>query len=145
MSDVVCPLCSHRFDPAAHPGCGSCPLASGCVTVCCPACGHTTIDPSASWSGRALTRLLRGRRRDSGAGRGGTLADAPAGALVRVRSLEAIPPARRERLHAYGLLPGSTVRVVASSPVTVVDVERTELAFEAEIARGVAVAPADAS
>lgn len=50
---VACPLCGTVFDSAALAGCQSCPLQSGCSTVCCPACGYQTIDAGSS----ALARL----------------------------------------------------------------------------------------
>lgn len=36
----------------------------------------------------------------------------------------------RERLLAYGLIPGQTLSVLAQKPVTVVQIEHTELALE---------------
>jgi Fe2+ transport system protein FeoA len=61
------------------------------------------------------------------------------GSRARVATLEALPADQRERLQAYGLVPGQWVRVVQHAPVTVVQVEQTELALEAQIARGVQV------
>lgn len=45
----------------------------------------------------------------------------------------------RELLQAYGLAPGQELTVVQHAPVTVVRVERTDLAFESRIARGILV------
>ena len=45
-----------------------------------------------------------------------------------------------ERLLAYGLIPGRTLRVLAQKPLTVVQVEHTELALERELADCVEVA-----
>jgi Fe2+ transport system protein FeoA len=45
----------------------------------------------------------------------------------------------RERLQAYGLVPGREVEVIQHAPVTVVRVEHVDLAFEAGIARGIVV------
>ncbi len=58
----------------------------------------------------------------------------PVGSRARVGTLAALSIDHRERLQAYGLVPGHWLSVVQHSPVTVVQVEQTELAFEAEIA-----------
>ena len=49
------------------------------------------------------------------------------------------PPETRERLLAYGLLPGQTLRVLAQKPLTVLQIEHTELALERELAHCVAI------
>lgn len=69
------------------------------------------------------------------------LRDLPPGTVVRVLEFDASIWSWRERLIAYGLSPGREVEVVQHAPVTVVRVERTELAFEPRIARGILVAP----
>lgn len=62
------------------------------------------------------------------------LTQVPVGGQARVAVLEGLSTSQCERLQAYGLAPGNWVSVVQHSPVTVVQVEHTELAFEAEIA-----------
>jgi len=58
-----CPLCGAEFD-AAGQGCRpSCPLASGCRVVCCPACGYSFPQEGAGLAGR-LQRFFQ-RRRDA--------------------------------------------------------------------------------
>jgi Fe2+ transport system protein FeoA len=47
----------------------------------------------------------------------------------------AIDPVQREQLAAYGLAPGRRLRVLQHRPLTVVQVEHTELALEAAVAR----------
>lgn len=87
----------------------------------------------------------RMRKRGSG-GRAGrsqelTLADVPPDCQAKVIGfLPGLPRERRAHLQAYGLVPGYWVRVIQQSPVTVVQVEHTELALERELARGVQVA-----
>ncbi len=68
-----------------------------------------------------------------------TLKEVLAGAWARITGFDGLPTAQRERLQAYGLAVGRPVRVVQHTPVTVVQVEHTELAFEAELAHGVRV------
>ncbi len=57
--ELACTLCGHRFDPAANPACGGCPLSSGCLMACCPACGFSMADPSRSRLARAYRKLSR--------------------------------------------------------------------------------------
>lgn len=45
----------------------------------------------------------------------------------------------RERLLAYGLIPGQDIRVLAQKPVTVLRIEHTELALEKVLAACVMV------
>lgn len=69
-----------------------------------------------------------------------TLTDMPARCHVRIDGF--VPNTAhdlRERLLAYGLIPGQQVRVLAQKPVTVVQVEHTELALEKVLAACVLV------
>jgi Fe2+ transport system protein FeoA len=70
------------------------------------------------------------------------LRDVPPGAVARVVEIDTSVPGRRERLQAYGLAPGRRVEVVQHAPVTVVRVERIDLALEAVIASAVLVSMA---
>jgi hypothetical protein len=46
-----CPLCGKTFD-AEGQGCRpTCPLATGCRVVCCPACGYS-FPQETGWAGR---------------------------------------------------------------------------------------------
>jgi Fe2+ transport system protein FeoA len=147
----TCPLCGHSFDPAAHLACQTCPLHAGCHLVCCPACGHTTVDPGQSRLVRWLTALLDRstarqlterapvQARERGHLPLATLADVPLDYKVRVVEMEALPMAQREQLHGYGILPGCVLRVVQHTPVTVVQIEHTELALETAVAQAVRV------
>lgn len=150
---VRCPLCGFRFDPAQNQACPTCPLAKGCTAVCCPACGHSTINPRRSALGRLASALLtapRKQRADVGAAPEARsrlaasaarpllpLAEVPAGAEVQVVSLRQAGKALE--LQAYGLAPGRRVRVLQQQPVTVVQADHTELALEHSLADGVMV------
>lgn len=69
-----------------------------------------------------------------------TLAEARRGTRVCIAGIGgAIPAARREHLQAYGLAAGQLVRIIQQSPVTVVQMEHTELALDAELARAIDV------
>ena len=142
LSELACPLCDHRFDPRQHEACGSCPLHGGCGNVCCPACGHTTVDPTRSiavTAGRRLIGRLRGHGGSAAPVGPLTLLDVAPGRRVEVVGLHGLPGSRRERLQAYGLVPGGSVQVLRRSHVTVIEVEQLELAFEAELAASVHV------
>lgn len=166
---VACSLCGYRFDPSAHPGCASCPAHTSCQMICCPACGHTFVDPAGSRLAGWIAPLFRRTGSRSGprgqvprppppgalrleedgdadavASAGApettrTLADVPPGAIARVGAFRGIPASRREHMEAYGLAAGRWVRVMQHSPVTVVQVDHTELALEDDLARGVIV------
>ena len=145
---LTCPMSGHRFDPAAHSSCGSCPLQRGCDMVCCPACGYNTVDVGGSRLARLAEALLamgktKGARRMRRRRRGEvglTLADVPPGWMAKVAGFaEGFPANRRAQLLAYGLVPDYWVRVMQHSPVTVIQVEHTELALERELAGAVQV------
>lgn len=64
-----------------------------------------------------------------------TLADiAPGGFAKIVGFCPHLSPDRKAHLLAYGMAPGYCVHVLQHSPVTVVQVEHTELAMEVELA-----------
>ncbi len=155
-TQCTCPLCGHSFDPAAHLACQTCPLHAGCHLVCCPACGHTTVDPGAIAPG-ALDHRASGSLDRTAAGPASphpsvwnmrahlsaALADVPLEQRARVVDMEALPVAQRDQLHGYGILPGCVLRVVQRTPVTVVQIEHTELALETAIAQAMRAGDAD--
>lgn len=150
-SEVTCTLCGFVFDPSTNPACPSCPIQSGCTIVCCPNCGHDTVDPARSslvQLGARVGRLLRRTGRDdtriSGPGQTTerpvrTLAEVAPGRQAVVHDLAGLGAERREHLQAYGLVPGREVLVLQHAPVTVVQVEHTHVAFESHLARGIEV------
>ena len=69
-----------------------------------------------------------------------TLADIPAGRCMRVRGFSARLPAERQaHLQAYGLIAVHCVKVLQHTPITVIQIEHTELALEGDLARLVEV------
>ena len=78
---------------------------------------------------------------DPGASAPVPLAELPPGTTATVLELDASVSIWRDRLVAYGVAPGRQVEVVQHAPVTVVRVERIDLAFETRIAAGIVVAP----
>ncbi len=82
--------------------------------------------------------MRRGTARSAGS-EGIRLPELPPGAVARVVGIDTSAAAWCERLQAYGLAPGLELTVVQHAPVTVVRVERTDLAFEPQIANGILV------
>lgn len=136
---LTCPLCGHTFDPASEAACVSCPLRKGCPLVCCPDCGHVTVDTERSRLVQLATGLVHGKRRGQDTtGTDQTLADIAPGDFGVVKGYSpSMPLSRREQLEAYGLSAGRGVVVVQHAPVTVIRVDHTELALEAELATAI--------
>lgn len=131
---ITCSMCGHRFDPAAHQTCQGCPLHKGCQLACCPACGFENVDVQRSGLARLAARWFPSK------GSRATLADVVPGSQVRLEGFASSLPARQQaHLQAYGLVPGHLVRVVQHSPVTIVQIEHTELALEAGLARQIRI------
>ncbi|MCS7061195.1 MAG: FeoA family protein [Anaerolineae bacterium] len=70
-----------------------------------------------------------------------TLLEVRAGETVRIRRFSSAPPAWQERLLAHGIAPGCVVRVMQHQPITVIQVDHTELGFEHDVARVIEVEP----
>ncbi len=69
-----------------------------------------------------------------------TLADLPAGCRAKVLGFtQFLPPERLSHFQAFGLVPGHKVRVLQHSPVTIVQIEHTELALERDLAREIQI------
>ncbi len=68
------------------------------------------------------------------------LSQAPSGSRVRILAFGRVPAERADYLMAYGCAPGREVRVLQQVPVTVLQLEGTELALENELAREIVVA-----
>jgi hypothetical protein len=52
---MKCALCGHEFTQEEAVCNPACPMAEGCLVVCCPRCGYQTLDESRS----VLVRLAR--------------------------------------------------------------------------------------
>jgi Fe2+ transport system protein FeoA len=143
---ITCSMCGHVFEATTNTACRECPLQKGCQLVCCPACGFETVDPSQSrlarWAGRILGNGVFVERRSvrQEPSSGTSLLDIPAWSRGRVVGFTAnLSEERKAHLQSYGLTPGTLVRVVQHSPVTIIQVEQLELALEADLARQVQV------
>jgi Fe2+ transport system protein FeoA len=68
-----------------------------------------------------------------------TLDQVKPGSRVVVLDFGRIDPVQKDHLQAYGLTPGREMLVLQQRPVTVVQIEYTELAFEKVIAEQIFV------
>lgn len=56
-----CPLCGWGFSEAEGAGsCGRCPLGAHCETICCPRCGYSFVERSATLG--LLSRMAHSTR-----------------------------------------------------------------------------------
>lgn len=107
--------------------------------MCCPACGYETVNVQGSKLARLFARLLPGSKEDERPP-GMSLADVPPGCWVKIINYSSsVPIEKQAHLQAYGLVGGHAVRVIQHSPVTVVQVDHTELALEKSLALEVQV------
>lgn len=67
------------------------------------------------------------------------------GRQVKIRDMVGLQSPHRGHLQAYGLLPGRCIGVISQSPVTIIQVEQMELAFEKSVAEGILVEPVNGS
>jgi Fe2+ transport system protein FeoA len=140
-------MCGFSFDPASAPACPACPLNGSCQLCCCPNCGYQLVDVRRSWLASFFERHLVPQRRSHrkqpveetsfhSSETAQTLVDITPGTKAQVIGfLPGMPLDRQTMLLAYGVAPGYWVRVVCHSPVTVLEVENTELALESGLAR----------
>lgn len=70
-------------------------------------------------------------------GAGISLAEVPPGCEATLINYTETDAGMGGALRAYGLLPGRRVKVIAQHPVTIVQVEQTELALESQLARAI--------
>lgn len=68
-----------------------------------------------------------------------TLAEVRPGDMARVIRFSSAAPAWQERLLAHGVAPGCVVHVTQHQPVTIIQIDNTELGFERDLARAIEV------
>jgi Fe2+ transport system protein FeoA len=147
---VRCSLCGHGFEPAGLACHAECPLGPRCGLICCPSCGYQVVDESRTLIGRLLRRRFPaavprarpdGAARPSAAVREVPLTHVPTGMTVCIRSLREMPPSRRARLSALGVVPGSEVLLVQRRPAPVIRIGQTEVAVSEQILGEIRVEP----
>lgn len=142
-----CELCGHGFEASQLVCHASCPLGSRCSLICCPNCGYQVVDESKSGVVKALRRIWpragdpQPLVRPAGRGDAVPLTHVAAGTAVEVLDLAEMPASRASRLTAFGLAPGTVVRLAQRTPVPVVKIGETELALSEEICGQIHVRP----
>ena len=163
VNQTTCPLCGYAYAPDGSRACEHCPLQPGCTMICCPQCGHTTVDQESSSLVRGAERLFSfigsklGRKQDANkqavpssenptvpatkiSGESPNLGQAPTGHSAIITKFRAeMPLNRRQALISYGVEPGKCVHVLQQTPLTVFRVAQVELALERELASLIAV------
>jgi len=156
MNKITCAMCGYTFDPAQHRGCAACPLQSGCQLACCPNCGYEVVDPSQSVLARTFAKFLgKLSREKSNTQRmntknedqldlthdepvttaGQRLTNFSPGSSARILGFAPdVSSDRKAQLQAYGVVPGNSLWVRQHRPVTVIQIDHTELAFETDLA-----------
>lgn len=98
------------------------------------------VDVDQSILARLFSRVLLKTNKEKNPTAGLTLLDVPRGYRAKVVGFaESIPLARKAHLQAYGLTPGHRVRILQQSPITIVQIEHTELAIEWDLAERIRV------
>jgi Fe2+ transport system protein FeoA len=145
-----CGLCGHRFEAATLACHTGCPLGAHCNLICCPNCGYQVVDATQTRLGGLLGRVFRSSRSEPEPQ--GTpepplpretipLSHVLPGREVEIVTLREMAGPRASRLAAFGLVPGSRVRVVQRRPAPVLRVGETEIALSLEILEHIEVAP----
>jgi Fe2+ transport system protein FeoA len=68
-----------------------------------------------------------------------TLDEVRPGSMARITRFSVAPAGWQERLLAHGVAPGCVVRVAQHQPVTIIQIDHTELGFERDLARAIEV------
>lgn len=113
--------------------------------VCCPTCGHTTIDPRQSRVASWISKLVHSEGTPPLLdlelfGDEAPLTEVKKGQSARVLSLNGLPLSRQRYLSAFGIIPGAEVMIRQQKPVTIIEIDRTELALENELAEKIRAA-----
>ncbi len=135
---LTCPFCGFEFakaDTLCHHGC---PLGAMCHLIRCPNCQYEFPEQpqTVSW----LESLFRRPKREPGLpDHFRSVRELKPGERATVLCLGAGGPSRNNNLAVFGLVPGAEVTLIQQHPTPVVRVGETELALDADIARGILV------
>jgi Fe2+ transport system protein FeoA len=133
-----CQLCGYEFDETAMSCHASCAMSKHCAVICCPNCGHQTVDESKSKLAQILRRAFKRTATPHKASVRNPavcrLSDLLPGQSGTVVSIESCNPSRLERLSVFGIVPGCQLTLEQRHPTFVLRVGFTELSFEREVA-----------
>ncbi|MCC7451870.1 MAG: ferrous iron transport protein A [Anaerolineae bacterium] len=129
-----CALCGYEFDETQMACHASCALNNHCTIVCCPNCGHQTVDESKSRLVKAFKWVFKRPDQPAAGDEPRRLSDLHPGQSALITAIESKNPSRMERLSIFGVTPGCEVTLVQRHPAYVLRVGFTELSCEREIA-----------
>ncbi len=129
-----CALCGFEFDEKQMSCHASCALNQYCQIVCCPNCGHQTVDESKSRLVKAFQWVFKRSEQSTTKEPSHRLSDLHPGQSAMVMAIKSNNPKRMERLSIFGVTPGCEITLVQRQPAYVLRVGFTELSCEREIA-----------
>jgi Fe2+ transport system protein FeoA len=145
MNMTTCPLCGYEFDKAGLVCHTSCPLSSRCSIVCCPNCGYQMPDEDRSGTVELLRRAWRwltaagDEQIQPDADGSRPLTTLRVGDRGEVDGIRSAAADRLTYLGVLGVVPGCQIILRQRNPAYVVQVDETEVALDAQIAREILV------
>lgn len=137
-----CPMCHGLLDATAQAqACQSCPLyhlTSGCCLqlIRCPTCGYHSLPGEETPPPRVLPRV-EPLHAENGAAR--PLNELAVGAHACLVGFDSLGERDLQRLVAYGLVPGSRLKVLQRVPAYILKIHETELALEHSLVKAIYV------
>lgn len=133
---LQCPLCGLEFDRSSAVCHHGCPFGRFCKLIRCPSCQYEFPEPSRplSWLARLLHPAAAAPPRGPL-----DLTQLSAGETAEFVALTGPQDSRRHTLAVYGLVPGARLVLQQKRPTYILRVGETELALDADIARGISV------
>ena len=136
-----CTICGYEFEQEQLTCHAACPLGAGCMVICCPRSGYSTVDPQRAGLARWAQRFFKRQSRSSvhtAEERGVRLIDLEPGEEGQIAEIGG-EAGRLSQLSHYGLVPGTPIRLCQKRPVPIVQVGHTDLALDEAVARQIFV------
>jgi Fe2+ transport system protein FeoA len=134
-----CQLCGFEFDETQMTCHASCAFNKYCQIICCPNCGHQTVDESKSRLVQAFRRIFKRSAPESSGSGSCRLSDLRPGQSATVTAVDISNANRLEQLITFGIAPGSRITLEQQRPTAVIWVGLTQLAVEQEVAECIRV------
>jgi Fe2+ transport system protein FeoA len=136
---MQCQLCGFEFDETQMVCHASCAFNKYCQIICCPNCGHQTVDESKSRLAQAFRWIFKRAAPESPGSNTCRLSDLRPGQSATVIDVEISNPNRLEQLITFGIAPGSRITLEQQQTTAVIWVGLTQLAVEREVAESIRV------
>jgi Fe2+ transport system protein FeoA len=137
---MCCVMCGYEFDAAELNCHRACPLARGCLVICCPRCGYSTVDPARTRLARWVAWLGRPEPVAAPPPAGVPLLSLRPGQEATVVAVATAHLDRARQLSQYGLAPGTQIRLLQKRPTPIIQVGQTDLALDLPVAAEIYVA-----